>query len=350
MRTRHTISVALTLTCCAGTALAQQDNTMPGSAERVRQAEAVLPRVVTNETPVMPTLALVSKAVEPGLTEGHDWTKALAETLDQRIVATTLAEGTFLLDRLGRLVRGPNDRLIFVPDHEQRQAGEGPMLILPSSMQDQLSQSWTGQPVLVRGEVFLYRGRNYLLVAWFSLVADEPDTPAETPTETTTETTTETADNSPVEEEPPASLEDDPQVQALLEELNADAHNTPSTPGKAHPDLSPNTSPPMQSQMASTASGIREGTILMRRRGRLERQTDGSWALVFDNDEAADLGAEALTILPCRMLMEMESLSARDGGVRELIVSGRVYASNGDGYLLPTLIQRVRPEGITPRQ
>lgn len=339
---------ACALSICSTCGLAQSSDPMPGSAERVREAESVLPRGGTNETPVLPTVALVSENIEPGLTEGHDWAKSLSESLDRRMTARTLAEGTFLLDRRGELVRGPNDRLIFVPDKEDRRAGEGPMLMLPCSVLDQLAQSWTGQPVLIRGEVFLYHGRNYLLPAWFTIA---PEAHAEAEPEELTEPAPSNQDDPAMDtdEDQPATLEDDPEIRALLEELEIEQPTLPASPGGEHSELqAANTSSPVRA--STTASGIREGTILMRRRGRLDRQSDGSWALVFDNDEAENLGAEALTVLPCRLLMEMEALSARDGGVRELIVSGRVYASEGEGYLLPTLIQRVRPEGISPRQ
>ncbi|MCA9304854.1 MAG: hypothetical protein KC996_12100 [Phycisphaerales bacterium] len=349
---RITTLSACALSIFSAGGIAQPSDPMPGSAERVREAESVLPRGGTNESPVLPTVALVSKSVEPGLTEGHDWAKSLSESLDRRSTPRTLAEGTFLLDRRGELVRGPSDRLIFVPDKQDRRPGEGPMLMLPCSVLDQLAQSWTGQPVLIRGEVFLYHGRNYLLPAWFTMVSDaitssDPELPTEeAPAPDDQENPAMDADGL---EEQPATLEDDPEIRALLQELESEQPTQPSAPGAAHQELTGST-PTAPARASTTASGIREGTILMRRRGRLDRQTDGSWALVFDNDEASELGAEALTILPCRLLMEMESLSARDGGVRELIVSGRVYASEGDGYLLPTLIQRVRPEGITPRQ
>lgn len=356
---RLVILAASTLSIWSSSAHAQDsgfsDEPMPGSAERVREARSVLPRVVINTNPVMPTVALTAESVQPGLTEGHDWIKSLSESLDQRSSPRTLAEGTFLLDRLGQLVRGPNDRLIFVPDKQDRRAGEGPMLMLPCSVLDQLNQSWTGQSVLIRGEVFLYHGRNYLLPAWFTMVnADE--TELESVDETDTLEDPESAEpdiaeqsTDDAEHEQPATLEDDPEIRALLEELAAEQPTIEdrSSPIHSEMDGSESRAPALA---AATASGIREGTILMRRRGRLDRQNDGSWAFVFDNDEAQNLGSEALTVLPCRMLMEMETQSTRDGGVRELIVSGRVYASDGDGYLLPTLIQRVRPEGITPRQ
>ncbi|MBL4591849.1 MAG: hypothetical protein JKY96_07805 [Phycisphaerales bacterium] len=343
--TGHLISAGLILTLCAGAVPAQTSDPMPGSRERVEQAEAVLPRVQTNDTAIMPTVTASSKSVQPGLTEGHDWIEVLSETLDRRVVPSTLAEGTFLLDRLGRLVRGPMDRLIFAPDRAQRQAGEGAMLILPCSIKDQIAASWTGQSVLIRGEVFLYHGRNYLLPAWFSMVAPSP---VETPTLDTESPAT------PIEKvpaEPPASLDDDPEIKALLEELEAEMPSANAPGASIHDQLgNQELGPTRPAQGASTASGIREGTILIRRRGRLDRQADGAWALIFDNDEASDLGAEALTILPCRMLMQMESFSARDGGAKQLIVSGRVYASGGNGYLLPTLVQRVRLGDITPRQ
>lgn len=350
---------ASTLSVCSVGSLAQDDSSsnepMPGSAERVREARSVLPRVVINTDPVMPTVALTAEAVQPGLTEGHDWTKSLSESLDQRSSPRTLAEGTFLLDRRGELVRGPKDRLIFVPSKEDRRAGEGPMLMLPCSVLDQLDQSWTGQSVLIRGEVFLYHGRNYLLPAWFTLVSDSEQQaethagsdPSDERPAGSTDSAEQAADDDADEQQ--ATLEDDPEIRALLEELEAEEPTLDDRQRSVHSDMD-GAEPSAPARSAATASGIREGTILMRRRGRLDRQSDGSWAFVFDNDEAENLGAEALTVLPCRMLMEMESQSTRDGGVRELIVSGRVYASDGDGYLLPTLIQRVRPEGITPRQ
>lgn len=342
---RTSVSIAaLLLVANSALALAEPDSQTvdqtvghtPGSPEQVLQALAVLPRVGTNQEPVMPTVAAVSVAVQPGLTEGEDWLKVLHETLGETTAPSTLAEGAFILNRPGMIVQGPNELLIFVPDKADRRAGEGPVLLMPCQTLEQLEAEWMGQPVEISGEIFTYHNRNQLLISAYRIGASalpEPALPQNT---------------SPDE---PSSLEDDPAVRDLLDELNFDAEPSDSTQRSARDRLQPINQIGQRSQVtASTTAGLDEGTLILRRPSRMIRNGSGAWTIVFDNDNPDAPDSVDFIVEPCRMLMRMENIVMQSGDAGQLLVSGRVYTYKGGHYILPTLMQRVRPQEINSLQ
>lgn len=304
----------------------------PGNPQQVEDARAILPRVGTNDTPVAPTRASTSEPVQPGLTEGQDWLKILHDTLETKIGASTLAEGSFVLGRQGELVKTPQGLLIFVPDRESREPGEGAVLLMPCRTLEQLQSEWSGQQVLLSGEIFTYHQRNQLLISDYRLMH-------ETQTETTNES--EAAQDPKPENGADSPIEADPEVRDLLEELD---RSQPRTQSDENDPLAPRvqTLPrtPVQ-QSATPTAGPDEGTLLLRVPARMTRNAQGAWTLVFDNDDPAANNADELVVLPCRALMRMEQWAMQQGDAARFLVSGRVYAYQGQSYLLPTLAQRL---------
>tara|TARA_R110002072_G_scaffold150953_4_gene299852 strand:+ start:68402 stop:69487 length:1086 start_codon:yes stop_codon:yes gene_type:complete len=357
---RNTISpILLVLVANSAIAFGQPDSDtdpQPGSPAQVEDALSILPRVGTNQEPVMPTTPEVSVPKQPGLTEGQDWLKVLHETLDEATEPTKLAEGAFVLKRLGQLYEGPSDLLIFVPDKATRSIAESPVLLMPCQALEQLESEWTGQQVEVSGEIFTYHGRNQLLISSYRIGTFIHDSAKPQPDDTAEP---KQAPEQDPEREPstnePTGLEADPAVRDLLNELNFDAEPTDANPSQAnrqamHDQLTPRHQLGGRQQVTTTSAGLKEGTLIMRRPARMIRNSSGAWTIVFDNDDPEHTDSIELIVEPCRMLMRMESIAMQSGDAGRLLVSGRVYAYKGANYILPTLIQRVRAQEINSLQ
>jgi hypothetical protein len=315
--------------------------------QRIEIIKDTLPRVGTNETPIEPTEAGTSEPHETGLTEGQDWMQIVNNSIGAITKPSSLAEGSFILSRNGRLVPAPNDRLIFVPDPEQRLPGEGPVLLLPCAALERLENIWANQPVTVSGEILTYHGRNHLLISDFTLGLSDI---IQAPVEATTEQSTK-----PVE--PEAELDEDPDVLDILRELDAE-NGTPSGTTFNDPidDRFADTQRPrpqssqLQTAPPELAPGIREGDLMIRRPARIDRAQDGSWMVIFDNDNKTAAHGIELTLQPCSLLMTMENQALAFGDSARFVVSGRIYVHNARGYLLPTFYQRLRTSDIKPWQ
>ena len=312
---------------------------------RMEEAERVLPNVTRPERVVTPTRSRVPQPVRPGLTEGADW----AEAAGMR--AAGLPEGTFLIERPGHLVGAPGGRTVFVPTAEDRVAGEGPMLILPTASLERLALGVTGRgerpAVRVSGEVFVYHGRSHLLMTSFLLghaepEADDADAQADDAAEPGDATADDTVAEEPADEGAPESLLDDPDVRGLLEELEGD-RPADRDDRRADPVL----------EAREAAPGVApapDGTPVLRRRGRLVRTGEGAWAFVFDNDLDDPISGEAMIVMPCRLLERMERRALVEADAFELRVSGRVHTFEGQAYLLPTMMLEVPVTGVVPMQ
>lgn len=337
-RTRVLFACAGILAGVAPAAVAQDAE--GARSGRMSEAEKVLPRVDREDRVVMPTRSRVAEPVRPGLTGGEDWAEAVG------LRAAGLPEGSFLIERPGRLVGGPGGRVIFVPTGEDRVAGERPMLVLPNAALERLEVAVTGRGeepgVRVSGEVFVYNGRSHLLMSSALLGEGAPE-PEPTPdAEPAAEPVGEGAeDTEPVDE--PASLRDDPDVQGLLEELAAErpADDARVEPVRSGRDAGVTT--------AGTAP-VPDGTPIVRRRGRMVRTGAGAWAFVFDNDLDDALAAQSIVVLPCRLLERIERRAMIDGDAYQLVVSGRVHTYAGQAYLLPTMVLSVPANGLVPMQ
>lgn len=77
-------------------------------------------------------------------------------------------EGEFIVNRRGRIVRSPSGgHSLFVFEADGQQASEAPMLLLPcqltQSREDMVQERSDRTVFIVSGQVFVYRGTNYLL-------------------------------------------------------------------------------------------------------------------------------------------------------------------------------------------
>lgn len=289
----------------------------------------------------------------PGLTEGLDWLDAVAADNVDLPRPRLLPEGAFLSAREGRLVEGPADSLIFIPDQAARSPGEGPMLLLPCRTTGRLRSASESRReelrVALTGEVYLYRNRNYLLPTTFSLRRDGSADPAAADAPAAAENTPAPAGQAaaadPREAAPRPVQELDPEVADLIRELE----QIQDTPAAIDPAASLGSGPIDADTSSVPVRLTPEGTPIVRRLGRMVREDNGAWSFVFDND--ADTPPRAapdtrLILLPCQALQTMEARALRGGDSARFIVSGRITSDRHRNYLLPTLLQSVRDGGI----
>jgi hypothetical protein len=88
-----------------------------------------------------------------------------------------VAEGTPLLDRVGRLTASPDGKqMLFTLEADGRTLAEPPMVLLPNrrlmQLEDRLRTSYRDLKISVSGEVTEYRGRNYLLLTRWQVVQE----------------------------------------------------------------------------------------------------------------------------------------------------------------------------------
>ncbi len=249
------------------------------------------------------------------------------DSIDHRLgVAPLLREGTFLVDRRGSMVRLSTGEwaFFFHPDAESR--ADRPMLLLPCARLAAMAQIAEADPshvVMVSGQVFAYRQRNYLLPTLHRIV---PGGGVAAPA---------ARDDGGVR-----STEGEPTAEEIIRDLESrsDARRLAPRPIES----------PAQGVVPDPV-GVKEGEFLFRRRARLARQPGGEWALVFDNDHASRADPPLIP-LPCLLLEDLErSVSAAEDAVT-IEVSGRVYVYAGRAYVILTLVRRERVGDVTPRQ
>jgi hypothetical protein len=293
--------------------------------------------------------------------------------------ARVLPERAFLNRRSGLVTRGPNETWIFVPDPDEREPGEKPMVLAPCRTLERLIASVPAdQPTgrfTLSGEVLLYRDWNHLLPTAFSLgvapaPAPTPDpSPAQQPgTETgpAGDTPPPTADGTPSAEptddaaadpppDPADALADDPEVAALIADLTS--RRAGSSVGDAEPGARVrqlDRATPRTREAPETSVGlVNEGVYLAGRRARMVRAADGRWAVSFDNDtqgRSAAVPDVPMVLIPGAVMQRMELTAERFGDSAAITVSGRVFAFGQSNYLLPTMFVLELPGNVIPLQ
>lgn len=234
-------------------------------------------------------------------------------------------EGTFLVRQRGSLVKLRGGEWAFVFHRDPRGQAERPMILLRSQHLARMQQLAGRQPdaatFLVSGQVFAYRGVNYLLVAPTPPVLAQPDAAGEPP---------KTPDTpSPRTGDPAAA---DPSTGELLKQLEAQRDRPRALGLPQAPDAAAGGGAP--------PATLPEGTVISRRRCRLVRGAGGETAVAFDNDTDGAANVDpAMVLLPCLTLERMEQVATDRGENLLLQVSGRVFTYEGRNYLMPTMFQ-----------
>lgn len=248
-------------------------------------------------------------------------------------------EGTFLVRQRGSMVRLRNGEWLMVFHRDAQGKAERPMVLVRSANLARMEQLGGTEPeaqaFIVTGQVLAYRGVNYLLPTAPPVLARAeprpaaPEQPASTPA----------APGSPEE----------PGIDELIRSLEAQL-DRPRGLGLARAPEGP---PPAQARDGvsdRTPTILPEGSMLIRRRGRLVRTSAGDTALAMDADADAPPSLDPPMILaPCLLLERMERVALDRGEVMTFEVTGRVLAYQGRNYLLPTMF-RVYPPGDVDRR
>jgi hypothetical protein len=281
------------------------------------------------------------------------------EDADFRIAPAPLRrEGSFITRQRGSMLRLPGGDKAFIFHKDAQGRAERPMVLLPcltlQSMEQILADRNDDTAFLITGQVYAYRGVNYLLptaapTASIAGIAKpespNPHTPkldpnptpqpAQPPDKPSDKPTDKPADK-------PADKPNDPAVQDLIRDLEAQ-RDRPRTLG--------GTPAPSTPKPAASTDLLPEGSTISLRRGRIVRLNGGEWAFAFDNAPTGDPDSDrALVLSPCQNLQGMESWAARLGDGATLLMSGRIYQYQGRNHIIPTMYQIATPAELSPRQ
>lgn len=307
-------------------------------------------------------------------------------------------EGMFLTARPGGILRVSTGDWVFVPQDTGQGPKLRPMVILPSQTLTRLAagaQVMTGTAAgVVSGQVFVYRGREYLLPTAYRIIAPEEinrtadgqkpeatDAPAEkdTPPEKDTSANAEKpvpptdasprvgAENQPEAKPLPKDLAGDPSVEELVRDLEARKTQpralTPRTGGtdRAAPagvaaageaksgDKEVDAAGDAGKAIEAPVESFPEGKLITSMRGRVTRTSEGELAFSRDADTDSPAGG-AMVLLPCQTLQSIEELTAWRGETLVLEVSGRVFEYESRRYLLATMFVVQPPSETRPTQ
>jgi len=257
-----------------------------------------------------------------------------------------LAEPTFLVRRSGTLVKAPTGERVFVftqgvEDGLGGSAPLSPMVMIPCATLERMERFSAGPSGLelftVSGEVFQYRGRNYLLPTAFSVspIAEGEVAARSDPPE---------ADAGDGDDDP-----GDPDVQALIRDLEARRETARGLSVEAIEQEARQLGDRGRGAEASEL-GWTEGDVLLRRRGRLTRLGGGEWAFVTDAGARGTRTEKPLVLAPSLALLRLESLGGRFGETTSVEMSGRVLTYRTRAYLVPTLFVVLRDSELVPLQ
>ena len=222
-----------------------------------------------------------------------------------------LREGKFMLQVTGSLQRGGQPGVwVFrnVGDNPGRQPFE--LTLMPCTLLaslEQLVESMPDEQIVfdLTGQVFVYRGRNFLMPTHAPRLVDyvPPSRP----------------DEIDLEAAAPADS-----AEAILRDLDRAVGPLVLSPRRAAAD--------------TTSQPVAPGTMVLWRHGWMVREPGGAWLFVFGAD-ATGLGDPPMILLPCRMLEDMERHALRSSPDKPLLLSGRVTRYRGRNYLLPTMFR-----------
>ncbi len=265
----------------------------------------------TGEPALTPSPSSGAGAVLPGLSEN-----------DLRPARGGLVrEGAFLPNRRGRMVPGDHGGWVFIFDADAEGLAEPPMQIQPcqrlTEMQRIVEAKSGTQTFLLSGVAYVFEGANHIMPLMFTTLASE---------ELTTQPATP----------PPATAGADPSVEELLKSVGS----LPAPAARA----SGSGSGAMSSRGPAPAAGgndgsklVREGTMLISRRGRIERGGETGWVFSIESDTDLKAGTTQFSLMRCRNLETIAQLGQSRRAGLVVTLSGTVYSYGGRNFVLPSM-------------
>lgn len=275
-------------------------------------------------------------------------------------------EGIFIVKQRGELLVARTGDIVFVPASDAPARTARPMVLLPCQTLSRL-ESAAGLradaptaapadrvPVVLTGQIMVYRQREYLLPSVFQVESRRAETPSPPRNQ---ETRTQDPDRaSPAQSDRGPDSARDREVEGFIQELedrrtlnrglSRDMARVVPEPAPGSADGSPSAD---QSKAVWT---LPEGTVITARRGRLVRLRDGAVGIAFDNPAATPGGGRRteapMALLPCQLTQRLEEVVGGRGDRAAIEISGRVFAYGGRNYLLPTMYQVLPPTDVGP--
>jgi hypothetical protein len=244
-----------------------------------------------------------------------------------------LREGSHLVRVVGRLEQDPADRSWkFIIDPADEHSPGHELTMMPGTLLAEMERMIESAPdhrlvFEMTGEVYIFRGRNYLMPTHPPLLIGREDRPQ------------------PPEPAEPAGAPALPNEPAGDESETAEGESTEDIirglqravgPVARRPEAESSESLADETRLVRAPSPdlLREGTVLLSRRGMIRRAGDGSFLFVFDAD-AEGLADPPVTLLPCLLLERMDRRIRQKEEYATVLLSGHVYTYQGRNYLLP---------------
>ena len=153
---------------------AQAPSAAEKAMEQLRKRREAAPRIEpTNTSGIAPIQASVRPQVRSGAVD-----QAVMGVAPGARPPTLRREGEFVISRKGRVVATPDGgRTLFHFEADAESSPEAPMVLLQcrllQNMEDIVHQRGDQAVFIITGQVFVYRGANYLLPTMFTLSIDK---------------------------------------------------------------------------------------------------------------------------------------------------------------------------------
>ncbi|MBL9150287.1 MAG: hypothetical protein JNM94_16480 [Phycisphaerae bacterium] len=262
--------------------------------------------------------------------------------------APLLREGSFIARSAGALrLDTKRNEWIFAPDARDSSGLQRELVVLPNETLGEAVRTIGLSPRELRfeatGQIFIYQGRNFLLLtmatpvapATTSSPADAAPTPAPPPTKPNAKPPAKPA---PVDEEKIAEeLE-----RQLIEKIQ-------SVPKATVPAPAAESTAETRSAPAEAALPTQPSMRIQSRRGHLLRDSaTGGWRFVFEG-QLPDGTEPSMPVLPCLALERVESMIRLAESQVPILVSGMTTSFEGRTFLLPTSFRLARGgKGMNP--
>jgi hypothetical protein len=257
-----------------------------------------------------------------------------------------LREGSLLVRARGTMDRDPATRWWqFTIRDEVDTRIRQTLGLLPCSLLDEMTrvqESLPGREIVfeVTGQIYVYRGRNFLLptVAPQLIEYGPPATTHDDEVEgaTSEKTTREDGGTNATDADDAGPARDSgDSVEDIVSELESSVGalaRTTALPAGAETPVP-----------GGFDSLVHEQTMLLSRRGRVSRGSTGAWLFVFDAD-AQGLADPPMVLMPCLLLEHLEQRVWRSGASVPVLISGRAYVYDNRNYLMPTAFQIAREQ------
>jgi len=312
-------------------------------------ASAVVAAVLlTSPNAAQPVIEPRSEPVPSQVVPGQPQARDAIGALDGRDLIVPqgrlLREGSFLNRRTAAILRAPTGEWIAVFSEVEGERRLPPIVLLPNrtlaSFEASIGEGVASVVVTLSGEVLAYRQRNYLIPTYYSLVSASPERAADEP------------GSIPASEPDPGSppVADDPRVVDLIKDLER-----LQTPGRAALETSTQnrgteTLDPSVGEEDAGQALVRDGTPLVRQRGRLVRGGAGHWYFSTDSDQGTPGGLGPTPLLPSEVLMGLERLAEQRGEGLVAELTGRQYTYRGLRMVVPTMFVVAPPGDVSPLQ